>query len=41
MHVSANKETTANKWLSKNLEDKKQARYPRLYCPKTLQIQFS
>lgn len=32
MYIPANKETTANNWLSKNLEDKKDARYPRLHC---------
>lgn len=34
MYIPANKETTANNWLRKNLEDKKDARYPSMHCPK-------
>lgn len=40
MYIPANKETTANNWLSKNLEDIKDARYPRLHCPKTANTIF-
>lgn len=40
MYIPAHKETIANKWLSKNLEDKQDARYPRLHYPKTANTIF-